>query len=82
MVLPTHQLLPKVAKALLCQRLGEDVCKLLCSVNGLDVNGFVAHILSEVVIFDSYVFCPRSKLAAICNLDAVLKFLTTKVSLS
>ena len=52
MVLPTHQLLPKVAKTLLCQWLGEDICKLLCSVNGLDVNGFVTPILSEVVILD------------------------------
>ena len=57
----------QIAKALLYQRLSEDVRKLLSCVDGVYDNSPITNKLPKVMIFYCNMFCARSKLGALYN---------------
>jgi hypothetical protein len=70
--LPSHQFSPEIAKTLFTQGFGEDICKLLSSVNRMNINCPIAHVAAKVMVFDSNMFCSGSELGAFGHLYAAL----------
>ena len=67
MQLPAHELLPEIIESLRTEWLGKDICKLLCSINGLNNNGAISNKTSKVMILDGNVFCSWSELLGDCH---------------
>ena len=54
--LPSPQFSPEIAKTLFTQGFSEDICKLLSSVNRMNINCPIAHVAAKVMVFDSNMF--------------------------
>ena len=70
--LPSHQLFSEVAKRLLSQRFGKNVCNLLGGVDRVEKDRSILHKASKVMVLDCNVLSSWGELGAVGNFNATL----------